>query len=100
VAGQTAAAHVSLYFAGAGQAISQLPALVARYGDGAAVAAADYDNVLSVAYRPTGLTVLLVFRDAEAKVLRNLTATFSLTPLLRELSLAGASLSTSRPTAS
>ena len=38
---------MSLYFAGTGQAVAQLPGLVARYGDGAAVAAADYDGVLS-----------------------------------------------------
>ena len=97
LAGQAVAAHVSLYFAGTGQAISQLPALVDRYGDGAAVAAADYDSVLTVAYRPAGLTVLLVFRDAMAEVRRDLRADFELAPTLRELKLAGASLSTSQP---
>ena len=61
---------MSLYFAGTGQVIAQLPGLVARYGDGAAVAAADYDSVLSAAYHPAGLTVLLVFRDATAEVLQ------------------------------
>jgi hypothetical protein len=100
LAGQAVAAHVSLYFAGAGQVISQLPALVARYGDGAAVAAADYDGVLSVAYRPAGLTVLLVFRDASAEVLRSLPANSLLEPTLRELRLAGPSRSASQPTAS
>ncbi len=85
---------MSLYFAGTGQAISQLPALVARYGDGAAVAAADYDSVLSAAYHPAGLTVLLVFSDATAEVLRGLSADFQLAPTLGELRLAGRSLST------
>jgi hypothetical protein len=93
LAEQAVAAHVSLYFAGAGQVIPQLPALVALYGDGAAVAAADYDSVLSVKYRPAGLTVLLVFRDATARVLRTLPANFQLAPTLRELNLNGASLS-------
>jgi hypothetical protein len=94
LAGQAVAAHVGLYFVGAGQVISQLPVLTARFGDGAAVAAADYDNVLSTAYRPEGLTVLVVFKDATAEVLRDLPADFQLAPTLRELKLAGASLST------
>ena len=100
LAGQTLAAHVSLYFAGAGQAIPKLPDLVTRYGAGAAVAAADNDSVLSADYHPVGLTVLLVFKDATAEVLRNLPATFQLTPLLHELRLAGNSFSTSQPVAS
>jgi hypothetical protein len=93
LASQAVGAHVSLYFAGAGQVIPQLPALVARYGDGAAVATADNDSVLSVKYRPTELTVLLVFKDATAEVFRDLQANFQLAPALRELRLAGASLS-------
>jgi hypothetical protein len=97
LAGQAVAAHVSLYFAGTRQEVSQLPALVDRYGDGAAVAAADYDSVLAVAYRPVGLTVLLVFRDAMADVRRDLGADFEFAPELRELRLAGAGLSTSQP---
>jgi hypothetical protein len=100
LAGQAVAARVGLYFAGTGQVIPELPGLVARDGDGAAVAAADDDNVLSVAYHPTGLTVLLVFRDANAEVFRGLSGSFQLTPTLRELRLASTSLSTSQPTAS
>jgi hypothetical protein len=95
LAGQAVGAHVSLYFAGAGQEIPQLPALVAAYGDGAAVAMADNDSVLSARYRPDGLTVLLVFKDATAGVFRDLSANFQLAPTLRELRLAGASLSAS-----
>ncbi|HEX7162934.1 MAG TPA: hypothetical protein VF223_17085 [Trebonia sp.] len=93
---QAVGAHVNLYFAGTGPVIPQLPALVARYGDGAAVATADSNSVLSAAYRPAGLTVLLVFRDATAEVLRRLPANFQLSPSLRELKLAGASLSASQ----
>ena len=96
LAGQAVGAHVNLYFAGTGQVISQLPTLVARYGDGAAVATADSNSVLSAAYQPAGLTVLLVFRDATVEVLRGLSANFQLSPSLRELKLAGASLSASQ----
>jgi hypothetical protein len=97
LAGQAISADVGLYFVGDGQVIKQLPALVARDGDGAATAAADYDGVLSSAYHPTGLTVLLVFKDATVEVRRGLPADFQLVPILRELSLAGARLSTTQP---
>ncbi len=100
LAGQAVAAHVGLYFAGEVQAIPQLPALVTRDGDGVAVAAADYDGVLSGAYHPAGLTVLLVFKDATVEVLRTLQAGFQLVPTLSELRLAGASLRTSQPSTS
>ena len=100
LAGQAVAARVGLYFAGAGQVIPELPGLVARDGDGAALAAADDDNVLSGAYHPTGLTVLLVFRDANAEVFRGLSGSFQLTPTLRQLRLASTSLSTSQSAAS
>jgi hypothetical protein len=100
LAEQAVAAHVPLYFAGTGQVIPQLPVLAARYGDGAAVATADYNSVLSAAYHPTELTVLLVFKDATAEVLRGLPANSQLAPALRELRLAGAALSASQPSAS
>jgi hypothetical protein len=94
LAGQAVSADVRLYFAGDGQAIQQLPALVAHYGDGVAIAAADYDGVLSTAYHPTGLTVLLIFKDATVEVLSGLQPDFQLVPNLRELRLSGTSLST------
>jgi len=97
LAGQAVAAHVSLYFAGAGQAIAQLPALVARDGLGKAVATADYDNVLTAAFHPVGLTVLLVYKDAYAEVLKGLSDGFRLAPTLGELRLAGAGLDGSQP---
>jgi len=87
---------VSLYFAGAGEVIPQLPGFVARDGDGAAVATVDNDNVLSAAYHPAGLTVLLVFSDAKAQVVRGLSRSFELTPTLRELRMASTSLSASQ----
>ena len=100
LAKQAVATGVGLYFAGTGQVISQLPALAARYGDGAAVPTADYDSVLRAAYHPVGLTVLLVFKDANAEVLRGLPADFELTPALRELRQASTALRPSQPSAS
>jgi hypothetical protein len=97
LAGQAVAAHVKLYFAAAGAEISQLASLTAGYGDGAAVAAADTGSVLTDAYRPTGLTVLLVYKDATAVVRRTLSPDFQLTPALLELPQAGASVTTSQP---
>jgi len=63
---------------------------------GAAVATADSGNVLSVAYHPAGLTVLLVFRDAKAEAFSSLSGSFQLTQDLGELKLASTSLSTSQ----
>jgi hypothetical protein len=92
LAAQAVTARVSLYFAGAGSVIPQLPALVTRYGDGWAVAAADATGVLSDKYRPVGLTVLLVYKDATAATVRNLTGNFQLAQALGKLQLDGASL--------
>lgn len=89
LATESVAAHVGLYFAGTGATIPQLPSLTARYGDGAALAVADDDGVLSSAYHPAGLTVLLVFKDATADVVRNLSGDFQLTSVLRTLNMAG-----------
>jgi hypothetical protein len=85
LAGQAIDANATLYFAAGGQAIAQLAGLTAHYGDGTAVAVADPDGVLTDAYRPSGLTVLLVFRDDIAEVLRNLPADFKYTQAMREL---------------
>jgi hypothetical protein len=92
VAAQAVAAHVQLYFAGAGPVIQQLPALIASYGDGAAVAVADTDGVLSGAYHPAGLTVLLVYQDATAATVRHLSGDFQLGQALGQVKLDGASL--------
>ncbi len=90
LAQQASAADVSLYFAGTGDAISQLPALTARYGDDIAVEADDRANVLGAVAHPSGLTVLLVFRDATADVHRGLSAGFTFGPELEKLSQPGA----------
>jgi hypothetical protein len=89
LAGQAAAAHVGLYFAGAGAAIPQLAGLTARYGGGTAKAVYDTGGVLAAAYHPDGLTVLLVYSDATADVRRNLPPDFQLTPVLRQLTQPG-----------
>lgn len=97
LAAQAVSAHAKLYFAAAGRVIPQLPILVTLYGDGAAVAVADNDGALSAAYHPSGLTVLLVFKDATAEVFREPGTDFQLVPVLRELGLAGASVRASQP---
>jgi hypothetical protein len=100
LAGQAIDAGAKLYFAAGGQALAQLAGLTARFGDGTAVAVADSDGVLTADYRPSGLTVLLVFRNAAADVRRNLTADFQLTPLMRELGQPPAVAAAGRSTAS
>jgi hypothetical protein len=100
LAGQAVGAHVKLYFAAGGAELADLAGLTARYGDNAAVAAADDDGVLTTAYRPDGLTVLLVSKDATAEVFRNLAVDFQLTPLLRELGQSAASAAARNPASS
>jgi hypothetical protein len=89
LASQTAAAHVDLYFAASGSAIAELKDLAARYGGGTAVTVYDRANVLGAAYRPIGLTVLLVYHDATAQVRRDLPPDFQLSGALGGLRLPG-----------
>jgi hypothetical protein len=89
LATQAAAAHVGLYFVGSGAVIPHLATLTAQYGAGAAAAVYDTGNVLAARYRPAGVTVLLVYSDATARVRRDLPAGFQLGPALRELALPG-----------
>jgi hypothetical protein len=89
LADQAAAAHVKLYFVGEGTAIPQMRSLTAQYGGGSAVSGSDAGGVLDAAYRPAGLTVLLVYSDATAQVQRDLKPGFQLVPQLRLLSLPG-----------
>ena len=90
LARQAAAAHVGLYFVGSGTAIPQLATLTAQYGGGAAAAVYDTGNVLGARYHPAGVTVLLVYSDATARIRRNLPPTFQLGPALQELAFPGA----------
>ena len=89
LAAQAATAHVPAYFVGEGAAIPQMATLTAQYGAGTAVAASDSGGVLDAAYRPEGLTVLLVYSDATAQVRRDLSPDFQFGPALRALSLPG-----------
>ena len=68
-----------------------LASLAARYGESVAVPVFDKQDVLAAAYHPVRLTVLLVYRDATAKVLRDLRAGFQLGPDLRQLASSGTS---------
>jgi hypothetical protein len=89
LADQATAAHVKLYFVGEGAGVQQTNVLAARYGGGSAVAGSDSGGILDAAYRPAGLTVLLVYSDATAQVRRDLKPDFQLAPQLRLLSLPG-----------
>jgi hypothetical protein len=93
LSGQAVAADVPIYFVGAGATSQQLAAETTLYGDNHAVAADDADGVLAKAYRPDGLTVLLVYSDARAEVHRNLGSAFQLEPLLSALKSASAETS-------
>jgi hypothetical protein len=97
LAGQAADAHATLYFAAGVAEQAQLAALAARYGEGVAVAATDYDSVLTTVYHPDGLTVLLIYKDGTAEVFRNLPADFQLTSLLRDLGEPAASATAGKP---
>lgn len=89
LAGEANTAHIGLYFVGEGAAIPQIGALTTRDGSRVAVAAADSGNVLGAAYRPSGLTVLLIYSDSTALVRRNLPADFQFGPDLRALAHPG-----------
>jgi hypothetical protein len=97
---QAAAAQATVYFAGAGQETARLAALTVSYGDGVAAPMADDDGVLTASYRPSGLTVVLVFKDATAEVFRNLREDFQLTSVLRQLGRARATAAAGQSAAS
>jgi len=95
LADQTVAAGIPLYFVGTGAPSQQLAAEVTLYGDSHAVAADDADGVLANAYRPAGLTLLLVYSDAKADVRRIVGTTFQLAPALSGLKSASPAASAS-----
>lgn len=100
LAAQAAAAQVGLYFLATGAAIPQLATLTARDGGGTARGAADTGGVFGTAYRPNGLTVLLVFSDATAEVRRSVSAGFRLDTTRDELMMTGGSQVAASPAAS
>jgi hypothetical protein len=89
LAGQASAARVAVYFVGEGAASTQIPSMLAAYGDGAAIAAYDTAGLLDHRYRPDGLTLLMVYADATAQVERGLTPDFQLGSVLDRLVLTG-----------
>ena len=84
---QAVTADVRLYFVATGP---QRAAEAIQYVYGQAVPADDADSVLANAYRPDGLTVLLVYSNAKVQVRRNLGSSFQLGPALSELKSASA----------
>jgi hypothetical protein len=87
---QAVAARVRVYFAGTGPVIRELTGYTRNDGDGVAIGAADSGNVLGAAYHPgSQLTVLLVYRDATAKIYRGLSGDFQLTSAMAKLAPAG-----------
>jgi hypothetical protein len=91
--GQAVAADVPLYFVATGTS-QQRASAADQYVYGRAVVVDDADGVLANAYRPDGLTVLLVDGDARADVHRNLGSAFQLEPLLSGLKSADAKTGT------
>ena len=90
VAGQAHEAGARVYFVGSGVPSAQLMEETVEYGGPHAVAADDADGVLTDAYHPAGLTVLLVFSDATAEVRKNLAGNFQLDLRPGELNSPGA----------
>jgi hypothetical protein len=69
---QSASARVPVYFVASGPITAELASLTARYGGGKAVAVYDTGDVLRSAFTPSGLTALLVHKDATTEVRRDL----------------------------
>jgi len=89
LADQGILARVQVYFVGDKAAGAQLEGLTAHYGAGHAKAVYDTADVLDAAYHPDGLTVLLVYSDATARVRGDLGTSFELGAELSELTLKG-----------
>jgi hypothetical protein len=88
-----------VYFVGVDDApAAQLTVETNLFGNGHAVPGIDADGVLADAYHPAGLTVLLVFSDGTAEVLKNLSGGFQLKLAPFELNSPGAEAE-ARPTA-
>jgi hypothetical protein len=82
---QAARARVRVFFVGTSDVMADVTQLARTAGQGTAVAVNDAENVLGSAYRPAGLTVVLVRADASTTVQRNLTSGFQLEDQLRAL---------------
>ena len=69
---QSVSAKVPVYFVESGPVTTELASLTAHYGGGTAKAVYDTGDVLSDAFTPSGVTALLVHKDASAEVRRGL----------------------------
>jgi hypothetical protein len=83
---QASQAGVSVYFVGTTAAMTDVSRLARTDGQGTAVAVEDAANVLHTAYRPDGLTVVLVRPDTSTIVHRHLAPGFRLADELSRLS--------------
>jgi hypothetical protein len=88
---QASRARVSVYFVGTTSAMTDVTRLTRTDGQGTAMAVEDTGNVLRTAYRPGGLTVILVRPDTSTTVHRHLAPGFQLEAELSTLSGPGAS---------
>jgi hypothetical protein len=86
---QATAAQVTLYLVGTGSDLARVRRLATRNGRPAVQVANDPDAVLATAYRPHGLTAVLVrFDGSVGRVLRDLPPALRLTNQFRALALA------------
>jgi hypothetical protein len=90
---QAARARVRVFFVGTTNALADVTQLARTDGQGTAVAVKDGKNVLGSAYRPAGLTIVLVRADASTTVQRNLNPGFQLEDQLRTLGSGAGSVS-------
>jgi len=86
LAAQASAASVRLYFVTAGSTLAQVRALAQQRGMPASHLIQDRRTVLQAVYRPTGLTVVLVYRDGSVRLERDLRPGVRLEESLRALS--------------
>ena len=86
LAAQANAAGVRLYFVTAGSTLAQVRALARQRGMPASHLIQDRRTVLQAVYRPTGLTVVLVYRDGSVRLERDLRSAVRIEAGLRSLS--------------
>ncbi|HKB29235.1 MAG TPA: hypothetical protein VKD26_00175 [Streptosporangiaceae bacterium] len=87
---QAAATQVKIYFVGTGSGVKQLASLAAQVGHGTVQVVDDRHNVLA-AYRPTGVTAILVRSDkAVTSIHRGVIPGFSFRADLERLAAPGA----------
>jgi hypothetical protein len=92
LAAQAARAHVPLYLVGTGSGLKRVAGLATRAGPAPGRLAEDRHNVLGRAYRPLGLTAILVRRGGSVAAIRrglSQSRELNLGPSLRQLSAAG-----------